>query len=124
MRSPAPALTPDALCSQPYTIFAPPPHVTGQATQLSILVKREPQGEVSRYLHSQRRFQWIDLRGPHPTLTEDARSPALVELDAREPEIAAKRKGWSLEGWDRVIMVRPLPPLTTRRVLAHLLAVT
>lgn len=80
---------------QPYTIFPPPPHVTGSATQLSLLVKKEAAGEVSRYIHSLKRFDWPEIRGPIPTLTEDVRVGA-----------EAGGEGWSLRGWDRVVMVR------------------
>lgn len=95
---------------QPYTIFHPPGHITGTETQLSILVKKEPGGEVSKFIHGRKRFHWIELRGPFETKTEIVRPEILQTGDAD----AEKRKGWSMEGWDRVVMVSsPLPP--TRR---------
>lgn len=88
-------------CSQPYTIFHPPEHITGVNTQLSILVKKEPTGEVSKFIHGRKRFNWIELRGPYETKTEILRSDALKTGDAEEE----KRNGWSMQGWDRVVMV-------------------
>lgn len=86
---------------QPYTIFYPPEHITGLPTQLSILVKKEPNGEVSQFIHKRKRFHWIELRGPYETKTEIVRPQVLETGDAE----AEKRAGWSMEGWDRVVMV-------------------
>ncbi|KAL7409582.1 hypothetical protein BDY24DRAFT_213867 [Mrakia frigida] len=65
---------PNLNIERPYTIFHPPEHITGVNTQLSILVKKEPTGEVSKFIHGRKRFNWIELRGPYETKTEIVRS--------------------------------------------------
>ena len=78
--------------------------MTGSATQLSLLVKKEAGGEVSRYIHSLKRFEWPEIRGPIPTLTEDVRVGN-----------EAGGEGWSLRGWDRVVMVSAFAPRSRSR---------
>ncbi|CED84935.1 NADH-cytochrome b-5 reductase [Phaffia rhodozyma] len=102
---------------RPYTIFSPPEHVDGLPTQLSILVKREPQGEVSRFIHSLKRFSWIEARGPFPTQVEVVR-PSVIEQDPNIDQL----KGWSLQGWDRVLMISGGTGITPFTQLLHTLS--
>lgn len=51
---------------------------------------------MSRYIHGLKRFDWPEIRGPIKTQTEDVR---VGEEEGGE--------GWSLRGWDRVVMVSP-----------------